>query len=163
MNTVIAQTTRAALYACASIALLAPLATQAEDNSVKRRLDAAGHKYSVDKDGDFKITFSFDDNRSQMVLVTGQPYVIADGVAVREIYSGVAKDPDDNIAGRAADFLKENQTKKIGAYEAQGGLVAFNVKLPDSASAAQLSAAIKMVAVTADEKEKAISGSRDTF
>ena len=53
MTTAFNAIARLVLGACTAAALIAPLPTQAEDNSVKRRLDSVGQKYVVDKDGDF--------------------------------------------------------------------------------------------------------------
>ncbi|MFM5916312.1 MAG: hypothetical protein ACKOOL_02140 [Novosphingobium sp.] len=157
--------TRSAITAIAALGLVAPTVTQAEDNSVKRRLDAEGQKYEVDKDGDFKITYTFnEDKRSQIVFVSGQPYEVAGGMQVRNIFAPVAKVAEDNIAGaRAVELLKDNNGYKIGAYEIEGSLVLLSIKVPDNASSAQLLKAVQMAASVADEKEKAFSGSRDTY
>lgn len=156
-------TARVALTAAGAFALLAPVATQAEDNSVKRRLDAVNQKYEVDKDGDFKMTFTFtEDKRSQVVIVEGTPYDVA-GMQVRNVYAALAKVSTDGIAARAVDLLKDNNGYKMGAYEIQGDTVLLSLKIPDSATPQQLLKAVQMAASVADEKEKAISGSRDTY
>ena len=145
-------------------ALLAPVATQAEDNSVKRRLDSVGQKYEVDKDGDFKITYNFpDEKRSQIAFVSGTPYDVADGVQVRNIFAPVAKVKDDGVAGKAVDLLKANYGYKIGAYEISGDILYLSIKVPDNASAAQLKKALQIAVSVADDKEMELSGARDTF
>ena len=155
---------RYTLTTLSAAALLAPLPTQAEDNSVKRRLDSVGQKYEVDKDGDFKITYNFaDEKRTQIVFVSGAPYDVTNGVQVRNIFAPVGKVKEDGIAGIAIDLLKANNGYKIGAYEVEGEILMFSIKLPDSASAAQLQKAAKVVASVADDKEKELSGARDTF
>jgi len=156
---------RYSLTAVGAFALMAPLPTQAEDNSVKRRLDAVGQKYEVDKDGDFKMTFTFtEDKRSQVVFVTGAPYDVSGGMQVRNIFAAVAKVDEDNIAGaRALELLKNNNEYKIGAYEIESGIVLLSIKVPDSATPEQLKKAVNLAASVADEKEKAFSGTRDTF
>lgn len=145
-------------------ALLAPLPTQAEDNSVKRRLDSVGQKYEVDKDGDFKITYTFsEDKRSQVVFISGTPYDVANGVQVRNVFAAVAKVKEDNVAAKAADLLKANNGYKIGAYEIEGEIVLLSIKIPDTATGAQLLKAVQLAASVADDKEKELSGTRDTF
>jgi Putative bacterial sensory transduction regulator len=154
---------RLALTGAGALALIAPVATQAEDNSVKRRLDAAGQKYEVDKDGDFKMTFTFsEDKRSQVVIVEGAAYDIQ-GMQVRNIYAGVAKVGTDGIAAKATDLLKANNGFKIGAFEIQGDTVLLSLKIPDSATPEQLQKAVRLAASVADDKEKELSGARDTF
>ena len=155
---------RLALGTITAAALLAPLPTQAEDNSVKRRLDGAGQKYEVDKDGDYKITFSFtEDKRTQIVFVSGAAYDVANGVQVRNIFAPVGKVKEDGIAGKALDLLKANNGYKIGAYEVESDILLLSIKLPDNASAAQLLKAVQLAASVADEKEKELSGTRDTY
>ena len=156
--------TRYSLAACCALGLMAPLPTQAEDNSVKRRLDSAGQKYEVDKDGDFKITYTFsEDKRSQIVFVSGAPYDVAGGMQVRNIFAPVAKVKDDNVAGKALSLLQDNNGYKIGAYEVEGEIVLLSIKIPDNATPQQLVKAAQLAASVADEKEKAFSGTRDTF
>jgi hypothetical protein len=155
---------RALLGTCTAGALMAPLPTQAEDNSVKRRLDSVGQKYVVDKDGDFKITYTFsEDKRTQIVFVSGAPYDVANGVQVRNVFAAVAKVKEDGIAAKAADLLKANNGYKIGAYEIEGEIVLLSIKVPDSATGAQLQKAVQLAASVADDKEKELSGARDTF
>ena len=48
MRNYLTTATRLILTSIGAAALLAPLPTQAEDNSVKRRLDSIGQKYEVD-------------------------------------------------------------------------------------------------------------------
>ena len=144
-------------------AALAPAVTQAEDNSMKRKLDALGQKYDIDSDGDFKMTFRFsEDKRTQIVFVSGHVEG-AKPMMVRQVFSPVAKVKDDNIAGRALDLLRDNFGLKIGAFEVNGDYLIYNIKLNDDATGDQLEKAISLVAAVADEKEKEISGARDTF
>lgn len=151
------------LTACAGAALLYSLPTQAEDSSLKRRLDSIGQKYEIDKDGDFKITLSFtEDKRSQIVFVEGAPYDVA-GVQVRNIFAPVAKVTEDGVAGKAVDLLKANNGYKIGAYEISGNVLMLSLKIPEAASGEQIQKAIRLAASVADNKEIEMSGARDTF
>ena len=163
MNNYFTAAARLALGACTAAALMAPLPTQAEDSSLKRRLDGIGQKYEIDKDGDFKITLSFtEDKRSQIVFVEGAPYEVA-GVQVRNIFAPVAKVAEDGIAGKATDLLKANNDYKIGAYEIEGNFLMLSLKIPEAASGEQLQKAIRLAASVADNKEIELSGARDTF
>ncbi|WP_309621305.1 hypothetical protein [Novosphingobium sp.] len=154
---------RVAIAGVVAAAMLAPAVTQAEDNSMKRKLDALGQKYEIDNDGDFKMTFKFsEDQRTQIVFVSGHVEE-AKPLMIRQIFAPVAQVKDDKIGGRALDLLRDNFGLKVGAYEVQGDFLIYNVKLNDDASSAQLQKAINMAAAVADEKEKEISGARDTF
>lgn len=166
MNRVNYTLARLILISSGIAALAAPLPSHAQDNSVKSRLDSVGQKYVIDKDGDFKITirFSNDGDRTQIVFVSGQSYEIAGGMKVRNVFAPVAKVDEDGISGqRALDLLKDNNGYKIGAYEIEGNIVLLSMKIPDSATPEQLQKAVQLAASVADEKEKAISGTRDTF
>lgn len=163
MNDLLNTIGRITLSAMTTAALLVPLPTQAEDSSLKRRLDGIGQKYEIDKDGDFKITLSFtEDKRSQIVFVKGTPYDVS-GVQVRNIFAPVAKVAEDGVAGKAADLLKANNTLKIGAYEIEGSILMLSLKIPESATGEQLQKAIRLTAGVADNKEIELSGTRDTF
>ena len=154
---------RIALSAFTTAALLVPLPTQAEDSSLKRRLDGVGQKYEIDKDGDFKITLSFtEDKRSQIVFVEGTPYDVA-GVQVRNVFAPVAKVAEDGVSGKAVDLLKANFGYKLGAYEIQGNFLMLSLKIPETATGEQIQKAIRLAGGVADNKEIELSGTRDTF
>ena len=163
MKTYFTAAARLMLGTCTAAALMAPVPTQAEDSSLKRRLDGIGQKYEIDKDGDFKITLSFsDDKRTQIVFVEGTPYDVA-GVQVRNIFAPVAKVDEDGVAGKAEELLKANNGYKIGAYEIEGKFLMLSLKIPEAASGEQLQKAIRLAASVADNKEIEFSGKRDTF
>ena len=154
---------RLVLGACTAAALMTPLATQAEDSSLKRRLDSFGQKYEIDKDGDFKITMNFtDDKRSQIVWISGAAYDVG-GVQVRNIFAPVAKVEEDGVAEKAVDLLRLNNTYKIGAYEIEGKYLMLSMKIPEDSSGEQLHKAALLAANLADNKEIEFSGKRDTF
>ena len=154
---------RIAITGLAMAAAIMPTLTQAEDNSMKRKLDALGQKYEIDGDGDFKMTFRFsEDKRTQIVFVSGRVEEAAP-LMIRQVFAPIANIDDDKIAGKALDLLRDNFQLKIGAYEVQGDYLIYNIKLNDDASGKQLAKAISLAAAVADEKEKEISGARDTF
>ena len=154
---------RALALACAAVGMLAALPIQAEDSSVQRRLDSVGQKYEVDKDGDFKLSFSFkEDKRTQIVFIKGTSSEMA-GITVRNVFAPVAMVDKDDIARTALDLLKASNGYKAGAFEIEGNYVLFSMKVPDTADGQQLKRAAELVAIIADEKEKDISGTRDTF
>ena len=92
----------------------------------------------------------------------GSVYALV-AVQVRNIFAPVAKVKEDDIAGKALSLLTDNNGYKIGAYEVEGSLVLLSLKIPDNATPQQLVKAVQLAASVADEKEKAISGTRDTY
>jgi hypothetical protein len=142
--------------------LLVPATAGAEDASVKRRLDDRGIKYTVDADGDFKVTYNYHkEKRTQLVFVSGTTESVG-GYRVREIFSPAARIKQDGIDGaKALELLAESRKNKLGAWEIGGDVLYFVVKLPDSIGAADLESAMDIAAETADDMELKLSGARD--
>ncbi len=132
------------------------------DASVKTRLDARGLKYTIDGDGDFKVTYNYSkDDRSQLVFVSGGTQTVG-GFEIREVFSPAARVEKDGINGaKALGLLAESRSNKLGSWELQGDILYFVIKLPDSMDAAQLESAMDIAAQTADDMEVEISGDRD--
>lgn len=154
-TSVIASTLFAAMLA------LAPVA-HAEDASVKSRLDARGIKYSVDDDGDFKVTYNYSkEGRTQLVFVSGGTETVG-GYRIREVFSPAARIGKDGINGaKALELLGESRKNKLGSWEIGGDVLYFVIKIPDSVDAAQLESAMDIAAETADDMEIKFSGDRD--
>lgn len=156
------------LVVCAAFSLLAFGATfsaAAQENgdaSVKSRLEARGLKYTVDNDGDFKVTYSYDkENRTQLVFVSGKTETVG-GFKIREVFSPAARTEKDGIDGaKALELMTESRRNKLGSWELQGDVLYFVIKLPDSMDAAQMESAMDIAAQTADDMELEISGDRD--
>lgn len=152
---------------CAALGLgslaLSP-AANAEDVLVKRRLDQAGMKYEVDKDGDYKVTISFGrEKRTQMVFVSGSTEMLG-GMTIRRIFSPAAIIATDGITGnKALELLRESRTNKLGSWEIEGANLYLVVKLPDTLTTAQLQAVMMATASLADDMEIKLSGDRDTL
>jgi hypothetical protein len=142
-------------------AALAPVA-QAEDASVKSRLDAQGIKYEVDDDGDFKVTYNYSkEGRTQLVFVGGKTESVG-GFTIREVFSPAARIEKDRINGaKALELLAESRKNKFGSWEIGGDVLYFVIKLPDTVNAKQLEAAMDIAAETADDMEIEFSGDRD--
>jgi hypothetical protein len=137
-------------------------AVQAEDGSVKSRLDARGVKYTVDDDSDFKVTYSYaKEKRTQLVFVSGSTESIR-GFSIRKIFSPAARIEKDSIDGaKALELMGESHKNALGAWELSGDVLYFVIKLPDSIDAAQLESAMDAAAETADDMEIKFSGDRD--
>ena len=144
--------------------LATPHAANAEDALVKRRLDQAGMKYQVDKDGDYKVTISFGrEKRTQMVFVSGATETLG-GMTIRRIFSPAGIIATDGINGtKALELLRESRTNKLGSWEIEGANLYLVVKLPDTLTTAQLQAVMMATASLADDMEIKLSGDRDTL
>ena len=142
--------------------LFASASAHAEDSSVKRRLDDRGLKYTVDGDGDFKVTYNYaKENRTQLVFVSGSALSVG-GFQVREVFSPAGKISKDGINGaKALELLTESRKNKLGSWEIAGDLLYFVIKLPDTVNAGELESAMDIAAQTADDMEVKLSGSRD--
>lgn len=155
-----------ALFAAAlPAALLAAVpahAAEAEDASVRQRLEAQSIKYAVDKDGDFKITYNYKkEGRTQLVFVSGRTETVG-GVPVREVFAPAAKVDAINDA-QAMELLRSSRRAKLGSWEIGGDYLYFVIKLPDTVTAQQLEAALDVAAEVADDKELELTGARDEF
>jgi len=154
-------------------ALVVPVAAHAEsasakaeprvgDASVKRRLEDRGIKFTVDDDGDFKVTYNYSkEKRSQLVFVSGSTQSVG-GFVIREIFSPAARVEKDGVTGtKALELLRESSQNKLGSWELRGDVLYFVIKLPDEVNSAQLESAMDVAAQTADDMEIKYSGDRD--
>lgn len=134
----------------------------AADASVDARLTARGIQFEVDGDGDYKVTYSYQqENRSQLVFVSGRTEQV-NGISIREVFSPAGRVAADGIDGtKALALLADSRSKKLGSWEIAGDVLYFVIKLPDSIDAAALEAAMDIASETADNKEIELSGDRD--
>ena len=132
------------------------------DKSVGKVLDTLGYNYEVDEDGDYKLLFDTEDDRSQLLYV--RSFVTDyDGQKIREIWSPGYQSPTSNFpAGVANRLLESSHLAKLGAWVKQGDTAMFVVKIPADASAVVLSHAIDAAYVTADAMEFELT-SQDDF
>ncbi|TYT23793.1 hypothetical protein FZO89_16355 [Luteimonas viscosa] len=147
---------------CLLLTALPPFQAWAEDPAVASRLDARGIQYTVDEDGDYRVTYNYaDEGRTQLAFVAGRTESIA-GFQVREVFAPAAWVGKDGIDGaRALALLEESRRQKYGSWEIGGDVLYFVIKLPDNVDATQLEAALDIVAEVADNKEIELSGDRD--
>jgi len=143
-----------------------PEEARAADPRVRQALDAVGWKYEVDRDGDFRVILSWqEDSRSQLVFVNSVTNTL-EGLEVREVWSeGWRREGDTFPPAIAVRLLEANAGYKIGAWELRraGGAARaiFTARVPVSLSAEQLEAVVSTVAITADEMEKELLGTDD--
>ena len=151
-----------ALALSVALSLAAPVL--AADASVESRLQARGVKYEVDKDGDYKITYSFsEEKRTHLLFVSGSTEEVG-GLQVRQIFAPVARVAGNAVTGEMAlGLLRENQGYKLGAWEISGDILYFVARIPDSVDATGLEQLMDIVASIADDKEIELTCAKDEF
>ena len=151
-----------ALALSVALSLAAPVL--AADAAVESRLQARGVKYEVDKDGDYKITYSFsEEKRTHLLFVSGSTEEVG-GLQVRQIFAPVARVAGNAVTGEMAlGLLRENQGYKLGAWEISGDILYFVARIPDSVDATGLEQLMDIVASIADDKEIELTGAKDEF
>lgn len=134
------------------------------DPSVEKRLDARGLTYKVDEDGDYVVTFSYEDEgRTQLAFVSGDSQSVG-GFTVREVFSPAARIAADGVGGsKALELLAASRSAKLGSWEIGGDILYYVIKLPDSVDAAQLESALRIVASVADDMEIELSGKKNSL
>ncbi len=131
------------------------------DGRVKRALDAAGLKYTIDSDGDFKLEFDLDNGRTQIVFINTKTYTY-DNFEIREVWSPGYQSTSQFSANVATRLLADNMDKKIGAWQTMrlnGKVTAvFAAKVAADMTAEQLRSILKAVSRSADAMEKELVG-----
>ncbi|WP_143704024.1 MULTISPECIES: hypothetical protein [Luteimonas] len=132
------------------------------DPSVRARLDAQSLGYEVDEDGDFRIVVGWQqEDRSQLTFVAGRTHPLDTG-AVREVFSAAARVPAGGFGAEQANLLlRDSQTNVLGAWEIDGDVLFYVIKLYDDADGARLREAVDMAAQIADDMEIQLSGGKD--
>lgn len=145
-----------------------PVYAGSPDARIQEALDSIGMKYTIDKDGDFKIILEYNDKRSQAILINSVTTSIKDsGLEMRDIISVAYQTKGDLSVEVANQLLKNSRKLAIGAWELMSfndgtSLVIFNAKVDAKMSEKDLLKTIKIVGAIADEMEKELS-SGDKF
>jgi hypothetical protein len=148
--------------ALAGFALATSAPAVAQDKGVQDRLDKEELIYEVDEDGDYKLVFDYDEEgRTQIVFVSGKTEEVG-GLTIREIFAPAARVDQDGINGaKALELLTESGGIKVGSWEIRGEVLYFVIKVPETMTATELGALVRIAAETADDKEIELSGTRD--
>ncbi len=128
------------------------------DPAVAKALDALGYPYEVDEDGDYKMVFDVDNDRTQLVFVRS---AVEDygSHRIREIWSPGYNAPADQFTAEVANRLLEDaQDAKLGGWVKQKHLAMFVVKIDADADGPVLADAIEAATHTADAMELALTG-----
>jgi hypothetical protein len=127
------------------------------DPRVQRALDSKGLKYVTTDAGDFKLLFTLDNSRSQLVFVTSQTEEFA-GLEIRDVWS-IASIGDGVLDLELMRYvLKRNGEVKFGAWrviESDEGepILAFAAHTPADADGDTLSSVLQFVTNQADQLE----------
>lgn len=133
------------------------------DDPVAARLAARGIDYEIDRDGDYRVVYSWArEERSQLVFVSGRAEEIA-GQRIRQVFSPAARLTGDLDAAAANGLLRDSQTRKLGAWEVSGDILYYVIKLPEASDAALLELAMSAAAEIADDKELELTGGQDAL
>lgn len=155
----------AVVMAAADVASAADEATPASgDPRVGSALKAAGLAYTLDE-GDFRLEYDVDEQRSQRVWVASETARI-DQLEIRDVWSVAARGKGEVPADLARMLLKENVRMILGAWQVNQSedeyLVVFAAQVDAAADAATLQNAIEVVMFSADRIEKQL-GDKDAF
>ncbi|MGH8107815.1 MAG: hypothetical protein ACREO1_03730 [Arenimonas sp.] len=130
-----------------------------DDDSVKKRLDERSISFDVDKDGDYKIVYSFEkEKRSQLVFISGSTETIQ-SMKIREIFAPAANMKSAGIDDKKAlELLTNSRKNKLGSWEVSNDMLFLVVKIPDSVNAVELEIMLDAAAGIADEMELKLTG-----
>jgi hypothetical protein len=135
------------------------------DPRVEKALKKLGLKYKVNEDGDFKLVFALEDNRTQVVIISSTTETLGN-MEIREVWSPIAKFASNPPCDLSLELLEKHSAFKIGSYQYKkfrsgSYLLVFIVHLSAKAPAEELGSIVGAVARTADETEMAIVGNDD--
>jgi hypothetical protein len=126
------------------------------DQRVEKALKKLGLKYTVDKDGDFKLIFTTEGDRTQVVFINSGTETFRK-MEIREIWSPAAKFSSTPPSALSQALMEKNSSYKIGsyAYKKAGDVyvLVFHAQISANASAEELLSVVIGVAETADEAE----------
>lgn len=133
------------------------------DPLVRAQLEALDYGFEVDADGDFKLLFDLEEGRSQLAYVISGTEEYG-ALTVREVWSPAYRAEDGDFPADVANRLLEaSHTGKLGGWVRQDDMAVLVVKVPASATGAELDAAINYAIHVADEMEAELTDGQDAF
>ncbi|MCF7220329.1 YbjN domain-containing protein [Marilutibacter chinensis] len=146
-----------------SCAALFGSTAHAQDAAIKRQLDALGHDYEIDDDGDYKMTFEVDDGRTQLVFVISNVETYGSH-RVREVWAPAYRAEESDFPALVANrLLQETMENKLGAWAKQDDMAVYVVKISADAPDDELNDAIEYAAQVADRMEVVLTDGEDEF
>ena len=123
------------------------------DPAIGRLLDSLEYKYEVDEDGDYRLVFDMEDDRTQLVFVRSSVENYGSH-KIREVWSPGYKSPGPQFPALVANrLLEDSQESKLGSWVKQSDIAMFVVKIDANAKADVLSDAIDAAIKSADAME----------
>ncbi len=136
--------------------------TQA-DSAIAAQLKQLDYEYEVDEDGDYKLTFAMDGDRSQLAFVLSGVEEYGK-FRIREVWAPAYRSATDAFPAQVANrLLEDSQDSKMGGWVKQGNMAVFVVKIAANASSEELDDAIDYVLRTADQMEAELTPGQDEF
>ena len=134
------------------------------DPRVVAALKAAGLPYTLDE-GDFRIEYDVDNERSQRVWIASETALI-DQLEIRDVWSVAGRGKGEVPAELARKLLAENVRMILGAWQVNQSpdeyLIVYSAQVDAAEDAATLQKVIEVVMFSADRIEKQLSD-KDTF
>ncbi len=123
------------------------------DPAIGRLRDSLEYKYEVDEDGDYRLVFDMEDDRTQLVFVRSSVENYGSH-KIREVWSPGYKSPGPQFPALVANrLLEDSQDSKLGSWVKQSDIAMFVVKIDANAKADVLSDAIDAAIKSADAIE----------
>lgn len=161
------RSTVAVLLICA-VPVFAQLGKSATgDARIRSALNQLDLKYKVTDLGNFRMVFSLDEGRTQLVFINSKTETYH-GLEIREVWAPAYKSENPFSAAVANRLLTDSDENKIGAWavyrDNDNAYVAkYVAKIDAGADPQSLQAVITAVIKCADAMEKELTGSRDEF
>lgn len=135
------------------------------DARVRRLLEELELKWTIDKDGDFRLHNQVEsDDRSQLIWVLSNTSDLRN-LEVREVWSIGFKSAEPFSAEIARRLLTQNTQTKVGAWQMRkmgdDYVAVFSAQIAANTDAETLQTVIDAVATTADEMELDVVGTDD--
>jgi hypothetical protein len=141
----------------------APAAPDAVDARLVAAFKTAGLAYALD-DGDFRLTFTLADGRTQHVWVASKTAKISK-LEFRDVWSVAYRGQGQLPANLATRLLTENVRMVMGAWQVNQSkdeyLLVFSYPIAADADAETLQEVIEAVTLSADRMEKELTGKDD--
>lgn len=150
---------------CTSFDLCAQIgAKKQHDVRVEKLLNESGLTFEVVSDGNFKLIFRYDDERTQVIWINSATETYQN-LEIREIWSiaEISNGPMPSTVSRT--LLKDNAAKKLGSWKIavheNREFAVFYAQIAAESDKQTLQSILRLVGKAADEMEKQLNGKDD--